>query len=156
MGEIIDSRLPANLSKYFSQNTMTAVVSTVDADGFPRGAPMSLFYAPSEEYLTMALQNHSQTYKNLERDGRAALTFTGKEDTAFSIRGVARVIKSRMNCSDLVGVVAIKIQEVKNNTAPDVKVSRGIKTEFRSPAWQDLVERILSELRQITVNDIEG
>lgn len=108
---------------------------------------MSLYYAPHEKYLFMALDNSSSTFQNLVRDGRVALTFVAANDTAFTIKGQAQLFKQAMECTDKVGVVLIHIQEVKSDVAVDVTVIQGIKTEFRSSAWKKFVLAVLKELR---------
>lgn len=151
MGKPLGDRLPDNIYQFFRRNTMTGVASTVDDDGYPRGAPMSLFFAPDEKTLLMGTQNRSQTFKNAEREGKIALTFVGSGDVAFTIRGRARVVKEKMEASEYMGVLAVSIEGVKSDVAVDAEVTEGIKIQFRSAKWKDFFDRVLSELQSLTV-----
>lgn len=154
MGKALSERLPANIYNFFQSNTMTGVASTIDDDGYPRGAPMSLFYALDDRTLVMGTQNGSQTFKNAERSGKIALTFFNEGDIAFSLRGRVRVFKRTMESSKYLGILVVEIEAVKSDVAVDVEVSEGIKIKYRSPKWEDFINRVLKELRRYTLNDI--
>ena len=64
MDKKMGSELPTRLYQFFKENTMTGVASTVDEDGFPRGAPISMFYAVDEKTILMGVQNGSATFRN--------------------------------------------------------------------------------------------
>ncbi len=147
MGNIIGLELPANLYKFFKINTMTGVASTVDEDAYPRGAPMSMFYAPDARTLLMAVQNQSATFANARRSGRIALTFIGGGDSAFTIQADVKVFKESMENSKYIGILYLHIRSVKSNVADDVEVKEGIKIAFRSERWKEYISRILDELR---------
>lgn len=150
----IEERLPANIYAYFQNQTMTGVASTIDEDGYPRGAPMSLFYAPSDNILLMGTQNRSQTFKNTVRVGKIALTFINEGDIAFTIRGKARVFKEVMESNKYLGIIVVEIEAVKSDVAVDVEVSEGIKYVYRAKAWEDMINGVLAELRAYTAEDV--
>ncbi|NLK51199.1 MAG: pyridoxamine 5'-phosphate oxidase family protein [Syntrophomonadaceae bacterium] len=154
MGKALSERLPANIYNFFQSNTMTGVASTIDDDDYPRGAPMSLFYALDDRTLVMGTQNGSQTFKNAERSGKIALTFFNEGDIAFSLRGRVWVFKRTMESSKYLGILVVEIEAVKSDVAVDVEVSEGIKIKYRSPKWEDFINRVLKELRRYTLNDI--
>jgi hypothetical protein len=134
---------------------MTGVASTIDEDGYPRGAPMSLFYAINDQTLLMGSQNRSQTFKNAQRVGKIALTFINEGDIAFTIRGKSRVFKNTMESSKYLGILVVEIEAVKSDVAVDVEVSEGIKYTYRSQKWEDFITSVLKELRSYTLKDIE-
>lgn len=150
----LEERLPANIYEYFRDRTMTGVASSIDEDGYPRGAPMSLFYALNDKTLLMGTQNRSQTFKNTERVGKIALTFINEGDVAFTIRGKARVFKRVMESNQYLGILVIEVEAVKSDVAVDVEVSEGVKYKFRSQKWEDLINAVLKELRAYTLEDI--
>lgn len=150
MAEVLGERLPGNLYQFFRESTMTGVASTIDSSGFPRGAPISMFYAPDDQLLLMGVQNRSQTFENAAREGKIAVTFIGGGDMAFSIQGKCRVFKQQMDCSRHVGILVVFIESVKSNVAVDVEVRMGIKVEFRSTQWEELINKLLAELRGCT------
>jgi flavin reductase (DIM6/NTAB) family NADH-FMN oxidoreductase RutF len=143
--------LPDNIYQYFRTETMTGVVSTVDEDGFPRGAPMSLFYARDAKTLLMAAQNRSQTFINARREGKIALTFVGGGDVAFTIQGRTRMLKEKMDASEHMGVLVVDIDGVKSDTAVDAEVTEGIKIQFRSDKWKNFFDRVLNELQNCSL-----
>ncbi|NPV92881.1 MAG: pyridoxamine 5'-phosphate oxidase family protein [Firmicutes bacterium] len=147
MGKPMEKSLPNNIYQYFKTSTMTGVASTLDEDGYPRGAPMSLFYARDEKTLLMASQNRSQTFNNAIREGKIALTFVGGGDVAFSIRGQVRMLKEKMEASEHMGVLVVDIDGVKSDVAVDAEVTEGIKIQFRSEKWQRFFEGVLKELQ---------
>ncbi len=154
MSKYRGERLPPVLYEFFAVDTMVGVVSTVDEDDFPRGAPMSQFYAPGDRVMLMAAQNQSATYKNAVRSGKIALTFMGANNLVFSIRGAARVFKESMQSNPNLGILAVDIKEVNSNEACDVVVTGGISTRFVSRRWQQLLQTWLAELRSYNLEDV--
>jgi len=82
---------------------MTGIASTVDEDGYPRGAPISTFYALDERTMLMGVQNSSNTFINAEREEKIALSFICGGDAAFTIRGRVKVFQERMESSKYLG-----------------------------------------------------
>lgn len=155
MGRIVGDCLPSNIYEFFQKSTMTGVASTIDEDGYPRGAPMSMFYALDEKTLVMGVQNRSQTFKNAAREGKIALTFVGGGDVAFTVRGRARVFKEEMASSRYIGVLAVAVEAVKSDVADDVEVTEGIKIRFRSEKWKEFISRVLEELRSYRLEEVQ-
>jgi uncharacterized pyridoxamine 5'-phosphate oxidase family protein len=154
MSKYVGDRLSPMLYQFLAVETMVGVVGTVDEDGFPRGAPMSQFYAPSDQVLLMAAQNKSSTFANAVRTGKIALTFMGANDLVFTVQGKVAVFKESMRTNTNLGILAVYVHEVTSNEACDVVVTGGITTQFRSPRWQQLLESWLSELRSYTLEDV--
>lgn len=154
MSKYVNDRLPPMLYDFFAGDTMVGVVCTLDEDGFPRGAPMSQFYAPSDQILLMAAQNKSRSYRNAVRTGKISLTFMGANNLVFSVQGKVDVLRETMQSNNNLGVLAVYITEVNSNEACDVVVTGGISTQFRSAHWQQLLESWLAELRRYTLDDV--
>lgn len=154
MAKYSEDRLPPVLYQFFAADTMVGVVGTVDEDGYPRGAPMSQFYAPGDQVMLMAAQNQSRTYTNAVRSGKIALTFMGANNLVFTVQGTVRVFREIMQSNPNLGILMVNIKEVNSNEACDVVVTGGISTEFVSERWQRLMETWLAELRSYTMADI--
>lgn len=154
MAKYFGDRLPPLLYQFFAADTMVGVVGTVDEDGYPRGAPMSQFYAPGDQVMLMAAQNQSRTYTNAVRSGKIALTFMGANNLVFTVQGTVRVFREIMQSNPNLGILMVNIKEVNSNEACDVVVTGGISTEFVSERWQRLMETWLAELRSYTMADI--
>lgn len=153
MSKYFGDRLPPMLYQFFTTETMVGVVCTVDEDGFPRGAPMSQFYAPGDQVMLMAAQHKSRTYLNAVRTGKIALTFMGANNLVFTVQGMVRIFRESMKSNDNLGILAVSITEVNSNEACDVVVTGGISTQFRSPRWQQQLETWLAELRSYSLED---
>ena len=89
MGKYLGEVLPPNIFAFFRKDTMTGIASTVDKDGFPNGAPMSMFYALDDRHILMAVQNKSRTFQNAGFTGKIALSFIASGDIAFTLQGNA-------------------------------------------------------------------
>ena len=156
MSKYRGERLPPVLYEFFAVDTMVGVAATVDEDDYPRGVPMSQFYAPGERVMLMAAQNQSGTYRNAVRSGKIGLTFMGANNLVFSVQGTARVLRESMQTNPHLGILAVDIKEVNSNEACDVAVTGGISTQCVSPRWQQLLETWLAELRSYTLEDVMG
>lgn len=156
MAKYFGDRLPQVLHQFFAVDTMVGVVGTVDEDGFPRGAPMSQFYAPGDQVMLMAAQNQSRTYANAVRSSKIALTFMGANNLVFTVQGTVRVFRECMQSNPNLGILLVNITEVNSNEACDVVVTGGISTQFVSERWQRLMESWLAELRSYTMADIRA
>lgn len=154
MDKYTGDRLPPVLYQFFAEDTMVGVAATVDEDGFPRGAPMSQFYAPGERVMLMAVQNRSRTWQNAVRTGKLALTFMGANNLVFSIQGYAWVFRENMQTNPYLGILVVDITKVNSNQACDVVVTGGISTQFINQEWQRRLETWLAELRSYTLEDV--
>ncbi|MBC7074705.1 MAG: pyridoxamine 5'-phosphate oxidase family protein [Syntrophomonadaceae bacterium] len=154
MGKFLGDRLPENICTFFQGKTMTGIVSTVDEDGTPRGAPMSMFYALNDKFMLMAAQNRSRTFKNAQERGKIALTFVGAGDMAFTVQASARVFREQMQNSEHMGILLLEINTVKSDVACDVEVKEGIQITFRSPRWKEFAVKLLGELRSYSLEDV--
>jgi hypothetical protein len=155
MGKYLGEVLPPNIFEFFQKKSMTGIASTVDEDGFPRGAPMSMFYALDNQNILMAVQNRSGTFKNAGATGKIALSFIGSDDIAFSLQANAVVFRENMENSKHMGILLLRCRSVKSDVAVDVKVKEGMKTPWRSDYWKEFVIKLLAELRSYTLEDIE-
>ncbi|MDD4776351.1 MAG: pyridoxamine 5'-phosphate oxidase family protein, partial [Syntrophomonas sp.] len=154
MDKYTGDRLPPVLYQFFAEDTMVGVAATVDADGFPRGAPMSQFYAPGERVMLMAVQNRSRTWQNAVRTGKLALTFMGANNLVFTIQGYIRVFRENMRTNPYLGILVVDITKVNGNQACDVVVTGGISTQFINQEWRRRLETWLAELRSYTLEDV--
>jgi len=154
MGQVAGDCLPNHIFRYFQTESMTGVASTVDQDGFPRGAPMGLFHALDEKHLLMAVQKDSATFENAVRSGTVALSFIVGGGTSFSIQGQARLFKETMVSNDLFGSLFIEIESVKSDMdmAIEVIVNPVVVTSAR-PGWPEMIAGLLSELRSHTLEE---
>ena len=64
-----------DLRKTFNENPnrVISTVGTVNEDGWPNTAPMSLFYCKDEKTIVAGMVRSSQTATNIRRDGRVII-----------------------------------------------------------------------------------
>jgi predicted pyridoxine 5'-phosphate oxidase superfamily flavin-nucleotide-binding protein len=146
--------LPDHIYQFFREDSMTGIASTVDEDGYPRGAPISTFYALDERTMLMGVQNGANTFINAEREGKIALSFICGGDAAFTIRGRVKVFREKMDSSKYLGLLAVDVISVKSNVAEDVEVTEGVKIRFRSPKWEEFIKKVTAELQSFTLEEV--
>jgi len=154
MGQVLGDRLPDKIFRYFQTESMTGVASTVDQDGFPRGAPMGLFHALDGKHLLMAAQRDSATFKNAVRNGTVAISFIVGGGTSFSIQGQARLFRETMAANDLFGILFIEIESIQSDMDMAIEVvANPVVVKSALPGWSEMIAGVLSELRSHTLEE---
>ncbi|MBN1992248.1 MAG: pyridoxamine 5'-phosphate oxidase family protein [Anaerolineae bacterium] len=92
-----------------------AIIATLDPEGTPHTAPFGSLRAVTTRSLRFLCYRAHNTYANLCRDGRIAITVVSPPGVAVSIRGRARVIREQMDVAQQYALVAVDIDQVKNN-----------------------------------------
>ncbi len=138
-----------DLRKLFNDhpNRVVSTVGTVNEDGSPNAAPMSLFYCPDERTIVAAMVAGSQTAANVRRDGRVIIEVLFAGDVVFGIRGKGRVIKEAFDCNQATMGVKIEVASVKRDTSPAQVVTSGPScvprsergVEYEKAVWAELV-----------------
>ncbi len=139
-----------DLRKIFNDNPnrVISTVGTVNEDGSPNAAPMSLFYCPDERTILAAMVGASQTAANIRRDGRVIIEVLFGEDVVFGVRGRGRVIRDSLACNPATMAVKIEVGSVKRDTSPAQMVTSGPSckprseraVEYEKAVWKELVE----------------
>lgn len=71
---------------------LAAMLATVDEDGFPRIAPVSLFSVRDSKTIFTAMQAGCRSAGNIRRDGKIMLNLCEEGDLAAGIRGKATIL----------------------------------------------------------------
>lgn len=139
-----------DLRKIFNDNPnrVVSTVGTVNEDGSPNAAPMSLFYCPDERTILAAMVGASQTAANIRRDGRVIIEVLFGGDVVFGVRGRGTVIKDALECNPATMAVKIEVGSVKRDTSPAQVVTSGASctprseraVEYEKAVWKELVE----------------
>lgn len=130
-------------------NDIVTVVGTVDEDGNPNTAPVSLIVARDENTLLVTLKRGQTTTKNLERNGRIIIEVVADEDVVLGIRGEAELVKEKMERNEAMSLWKVNIEEIKQDTSPAVIVSRGARSKPRSEAGEEFEEAMIGEMREL-------
>lgn len=129
-------------------NRVIATVGTVNEDGWPNTAPMSLFYCPDERTIVAGMVRASRTAANIRRDGRVIIEVVFGGDVVFGIRGRGRVVKEALECNEATMAVKIEVVSVKRDTSPAQCVTSGPSctprseraVEYEKAVWEELVK----------------
>ena len=122
-----------------------AIVATIDPDGTPNTAPFGSLRAVTPRMLRLGTWRGHNTYTNLCRDGRVAVTMVAPSDIAVSIRGRARIAKERMGADERYAIVEIDIEEVKNDMTGAIVVESAITVSVRDE-HRDWFQVVLGEM----------
>jgi hypothetical protein len=130
-------------------NRVISVIGTVNEDGSPNTAPMSLFYAPNDKTIIAGMVKTSQTVANIKRDGRLILEVLYEGDIGFGIVGRGEIIKEPLDSSDATLAVKIDVTGVKRDTSPAQIITSGPTSTLRSEKAGEYEKAVLSEIGQI-------
>ncbi|HZD54860.1 MAG TPA: pyridoxamine 5'-phosphate oxidase family protein [Candidatus Aquicultoraceae bacterium] len=138
-----------DLRKTFNENPnrVISTVGTVDEDGWPNTAPMSLLYCPDERTIIAGMVKASRTAGNLRRNGRVMIEMVFGGDVVFGIRGKGTVLKEALECSEATMAFQIEVVSVKRDTSPAQIVTSGASctprseraAEYEKAAWKELM-----------------
>ena len=144
-GEVIH-----DLVKLFNENPnrIISVVGTVNEDGTPNTAPMSLFYCTDENTLLAGMVKTSQTVANIRRGSPLILEVLYGGDIGFGIMGRGEIIKEPLDCNDATLALKIDVKGVKRDTSPAQVITAGVSitprsergTAYEKAAWAELIE----------------
>ena len=140
-----------DLGKLFNDNPnrVISVMGTVNEDGSPNTAPMSLFYAPEDKTIIAGMVKTSQTVANIKRDGRLIIEVLYDGDIGFGILGQGKIIKAPLDCSDATLAVKIEVSGVKRDTSPAQIIKSGPKSTLRSEKAGEYEIAVLNEIGQL-------
>jgi predicted pyridoxine 5'-phosphate oxidase superfamily flavin-nucleotide-binding protein len=142
-----------DLGRLFNENPnrVISIVGTVNEDGTPNTAPMSLFYSPDEKTIIAGMVKTSQTVANIKRNGYLIIEVLSEGDISFGILGRGEVIKEPLDYSDATLAIKISVKGVKRDTSPAQIVTSGPKSTPRSDKAVEYEEGVMQELAQLEV-----
>ena len=139
-----------DLGRLFNENPnrVISIVGTVNEDGTPNTAPMSLFYSPDEKIIIAGMVKTSQTVANIKRNGHLIIEVLSEGDISFGILGRGEVTKEPLDCSDATLAIEIEVKGVKRDTSPAQIVTSGPKStprsdkavEYEKSVWQEITQ----------------
>lgn len=137
-----------DLGKLFNDhpNRVISIMGTVNEDGSPNTAPISLFYATDDKTVIAGMVKTSQTVANIKRDGRLILEVLYEGDIVFGIVGRGQIIKEPLDCSDATLAVRIDVSGVKRDTSPAQIITSGPTSTLRSEKAGEYEKAALKEI----------
>ena len=142
-----------DLGRLFNENPnrVISIVGTVNEDGTPNTAPMSLFYSPDEKTIIAGMVKTSQTVANIKRNGHLIIEVLSEGDISFGILGRGEVIKEPLDYSDATLAIKISVKGVKRDTSPAQIVTSGPKSTPRSDKAVEYEKAVMGEISQLEV-----
>jgi hypothetical protein len=140
-----------DLRRIFNENPnrVISTVGTVNEDGSPNTAPMSLFHCPDEKTIVAGMVGTSRTASNIRRDGRLIIEVLFEGDVVYGIRGRATVVKEALECNRATMAVRIDVVSVKRDTSPAQVVTAGPASVPRSDRGVEYERSVMKELSGI-------
>jgi len=137
-----------DLMRLFNDNPNKTIVvaGTVNADGSPNTAPLSLIYAKDPKTLLIGTLRNTTTATNLRREGRVSLEIFAADDLVMGVQGTMRVVKEPMAASDAMALWEMRVEKVKLDTSPAQRVIQGPAATPRSEKAQVFEKAIIAEL----------
>ena len=137
-----------DLGKLFNDNPnrVISIMGTVNEDGSPNTAPISLFYATDDKTVIAGMVKTSQTVANIKRDGRLILEVLYEGDIVFGILGRGQIIKEPLDYSDATLAVRIDVSGVKRDTSPAQIITSGPTSTLRSEKAGEYEKAVLKEI----------
>ncbi len=142
-----------DLGSLFNENPnrVISTVGTVNEDGTPNTAPMSLFYSPDEKTIIAGMVKTSQTVGNIKRNGHLIIEVLSEGDISFGILGKGVITKEPLDCSDVTLAIKIEVKGVKRDTSPAQIVTSGPKSTPRSDKAVEYEKAVMGEISQLEV-----
>lgn len=142
-----------DLGALFNENPNRAIsiVGTVNEDGTPNTAPMSLFYSPDEKTIIAGMVKTSQTVANIKRNGHLIIEVLSDGDISFGILGRGEVVKEPLDCSEATLAFKIEVTGVKRDTSPAQIVTSGPQSTPRSDKAVEYEKAVMAEISQLGV-----
>ena len=90
-----DATLPDRLAHLLQRGT-PAILATYGNDGWPN-AVMTWAVSGDPRHVRFGVDLESATLANIQREGKASLQIIGPDDVLFLIKGIAHMIKERID-----------------------------------------------------------
>jgi hypothetical protein len=141
----VSYELDDKITKVLMTRFLAAMLATVDDDGFPRIAPVSLFSVRDSKTILTMMQADCRSARNIRRDGKMMLNLCEEGDLAVGIRGKAAMLGDSKAFRGG-AIFLVEVLEVKNDAAFDVEVTSGVRMKLRDLKWEKLINAAAAEL----------
>ncbi len=140
-----------DLAKLFNDNPnrVVSVVGTVNEDGTPNTAPVSLFYCPDEKTIIAGMVRTSRTVENIRRSGSLIVEVIYDGDYGFGIIGKGKIVKEPLDCNDATLAVKIEVIGVKRDTSPAQAITAGVRIAPRSDRAVEYEKAVMQEIKTL-------
>ena len=126
--KILGNEIPEEAVSLLQKGITTAIIATVDKDGYPRTTPFGWITAKDKATLRVAVNPNHRTFENISRDGKVMVCVIDEGNISLGIKGNAKVIKERMESPSWhVSIVEINVLEVKSDALIAWPITHGIR-----------------------------
>jgi hypothetical protein len=115
----------------------------------PHPIPITAYLRAGDDRLLLALGRKRDTLRRLRDDPSVALLLMG-EGLAFTAHGQARVIAERLDATDTVVAVELRVERVQNHLADGrTEMLDGARWRWCAPEHGEAEDAILAELGRL-------
>jgi hypothetical protein len=115
----------------------------------PHPIPITAYLRAGDDRLLLALGRKRDTLRRLRDDPSVALLLMG-EGLAFTAHGQARVIAERLDATDTVVAVELRVERVQNHLADGrTEMLDGARWRWYAPEHGEAEDAILAELGRL-------
>jgi len=147
--KILGDELPEDAFSLLQKGITTAVISTIDQDGYPRTAPFGWITAKEKTTLRVGMSPNHRTFENISRDGKVMVCIMDEGNIGLGIKGDAKVIKDNMKTASWeVSVVEINLIEVKSDAMETAPITQGVRW-YSTPEDHQIDLNVLKQLKSV-------
>ena len=115
----------------------------------PHAIPMSTTIRAGDDLVLFALGRDRETLERLRDDSRAAICVIGK-GLAFTANGYASVVAERLESSNRVVAVELRVESVQDHLADGrTEILDGVRWRWRDEKFGEIEDAVVAELRKL-------
>jgi len=150
MAKHVGVKLPEDLIEVLKKGQTVGVLATFSEKGLPHTTPIQTLYPKDRESILISIHKDHTGYHNMVWQKKVMMCFMDENNVAYSVLGRAGVVRAPSGVHPLMNVVRIDIIDIKSDRSVLTKVDSGIKWSYTSPEAEELLQGLLTELKDLS------
>ena len=150
MAKHVGVKLPEDLIEILKKGQTVGVLATFSEKGLPHTTPIQTLYPKDRESILISIHKDHTGYHNMVWQKKVMMCFMDEGNVAYSVLGRAGVVRAPSGVHPLMNVVRIDIIDIKSDRSVLTKVDSGIKWSYTSPEAEELLQGLLTELKDLS------
>ena len=150
MAKHVGVKLPEDLIEILKKGQTVGVLATFSEKGLPHTTPIQTLYPKDRESILISIHKDHTGYHNMVWQKKVMMCFMDENNVAYSVLGRAGVVRAPSGVHPLMNVVRIDIIDIKSDRSVLTKVDSGIKWSYTSPEAEELLQGLLTELKDLS------
>ena len=150
MAKHVGVKLPEDLIEVLKKGQTVGVLATFSEKGLPHTTPIQTLYPKDRESILISIHKDHTGYHNMVWQKKVMMCFMDANNVAYSVLGRAGVVRAPSSVHPLMNVVRIDIIDIKSDRSVLTKVDSGIKWSYTSPEAEELLQGLLTELKDLS------